>query len=274
MPALQYIDRPNWGSALGDFGSAALGEVSKTMEINNKNDAMKQALANAKKIRDEGGSEEDAVAELVGVPGLDLNETKTLTGIFSDIGVKREKRETKAKKDEMDQKNFELREKKFQHDIDKVDKKDQQNYIKDIGSYQVGENVLDSMSALVEKGNLGVTSRMDPRDQTLADIAEWEITSKKMVNFVLSGVVIRNKHEFLAAANRLTDPYTRDATKRGIIKGLRKTLKEEIDIVNQKYQKGKYSGEGGQEAPQQQPQAPPTRSREEIMANIKKKRGY
>ena len=263
MPAVQFLDIPNIGSALGKFGGGLLDEYTGSVKQGQENDALTSILDEAKKLREEGASQEDIISLVMKKPGLSFEKKKTLSGVLNDVSKTKYDIATKNRQEKRDQERLDIQRKKIEIDSENLKNKESKSYYNDVNKYESASNTLKEMSELVKKGNMGVLSRADPRSNTISDIAEWEILSKSLIAFVMSGVSIRNQHEFLSASQKLTDPYTRDATKIGIIRSLEKRVNEEISGVKNKYGIQDGIKDTSSEAP----------TIEDIRAAIKRKRG-
>lgn len=237
MPQAQFLDIPNWGDALGKFGSGIMEGRQETKEAD--------IISNIMNNLGEGASEEDLIAQLYGQQGRGLSSgarqtaASVIGGAKARSAKKIEDRAKQKKTEERDEERLKIARDRNDLQLKKLSKDEAKAYKKDVQPINSAINSVAEMRRIREKGNLGIPARgsqMIPfyGSEVRKDIGTYKTAAKSLIQEIMN-VPIRNKHEFLEAAQELTDPYITDARAEGIISELERRFTQELDFLHKFY---------------------------------------
>lgn len=94
-----------------------------------------------------------------------------------------------------------------------------------------GLSQVQQLENLIDQGNIGVISSRIPFPSTLEDVGQYEALSASLIPMLASGISIRNQKEFEKYAKILSDPYQSSYKLKGALRGLRKLLNTERNLL-------------------------------------------
>lgn len=234
MPQVQYLNMPNIGSALGGFGSSFLDETLNKYKTRQEEDALQQVLS---QFGPETSMEDKAQA-LLGAKNVPFQQKQATISSLSDLDKAAKQAEHNKKMLKLQEEKNLQSQKKFDLDLQKLSRKERAEYQKETDPINVGLGTLERMKQLRKKGNLGLAAHQGKLypfgGETRKDIGAYEMAGKSLIQMV-STIPIRNRLEFEAMADKLTDPYISDAEAEGLLNELTNRLEQELALKNQKY---------------------------------------
>lgn len=205
MPQLQYLDIPTWGSALGQFGNAALGGYEQARQQRTEEDAVQDLISKLQ------SGENDPFIDIIGQKNLPFEKKKGFADLFN-------------RADEIRVREEEAKNKRKQLNLEKDQKKREQNQ-----PLQSALKRVDEMKKIREKGRLGLPLHATKhiRGQAARDKGAYETLGKSLISFA-STIPIRNRLEFETLSETIFDPYISDAEASGILDKMRTIIEDSI----------------------------------------------
>lgn len=118
MPQVQEVNMPSWGSALGQFGGGILDEYTQNLKRGQQEDAMQKMLADVKKRRDSGESDEDIIESIYGARGVPFEQKKNFGDLFSQSKKNKQAALKEQQTREFEREKYETSKKQKERELD------------------------------------------------------------------------------------------------------------------------------------------------------------
>lgn len=245
MPNVQFLNNPNIGSVLGQFGSGLLNEVTQNLEKEKQNKDLTDMINNARARINEGASEEDVLLEIFGSGNVPVEERKSAANIISQSRRNQENLKLRKSQEMQKQKQYEEqkilkeRELKFKEEAAKNKPLPKSEYEK------TKEREMAKSEAEINKEMPKINSALRDAEQmsylikqtsgtgrlNLAKTAELSVGAAALIEPMIkiynpTGVVSAIKLKWINDRFGITN-YDLPVTQRGKLKGIENLLKEQ-----------------------------------------------
>jgi len=135
MPAVQVVDMPSWGSALGKFGNEFLGGYAENVKKTGKEDALQDMLADVQKRKEAGESDEDIMMSIMTAKNVPFQERKSASDIYAQSSKNKATLEAKKLEQAQKQEEFNIKKKQKDRELD-IKQEAERNKTKPLTPYE------------------------------------------------------------------------------------------------------------------------------------------